>query len=120
VAELSRSVPRNLTGALSIIETAAVLKWCRALVTNDSAPLHLAEAVGTPAIAFFGPTVREFGYFPRLPASRALETALPCRPCSRNGKRACPYGTKECLTSIEPSVALEALFQALGETRDLS
>jgi len=120
VAELSRSAPRNLTGALSVIESAAVLKRCRALVTNDSAPLHLAEAVGTPVIAFFGPTVREFGYFPRLPASRALETALPCRPCSRNGKRACPYGTKECLTSIEPSTALEALIQALGKTRDLS
>lgn len=120
VAELSRSAPRNLTGALSIIESAAVLKRCGALVTNDSAPLHLAEAVGTPVIAFFGPTVREFGYFPRLPASRALETALPCRPCSRNGKRACPYGTKECLTSIEPSTALEALIRALGKTRDLS
>jgi heptosyltransferase-2 len=120
VAALSRSAPRNLTGALSVIESAAVLKRCGALVTNDSAPLHLAEAVGTPVIAFFGPTVREFGYFPRLPASRALETALPCRPCSRNGKRACPYGTKECLTSIEPSTALEALTQALGKTRDLS
>ena len=90
-------------------------------MTNDSAPLHLAEAVGTPVIAFFGPTVREFhGYFPRLPASRALETPLPCRPCSRNGKRPCPYGTKECLTSIEPSMALEEILQALGETRDLS
>lgn len=120
VAELSRSAPRDLTGALSIIESAAILKRCRLLVTNDSAPLHLAEAVGTPVIAFFGPTVREFGYFPRLPASRALETTLPCRPCSRNGERACPYGTKECLTSIEVSTALEALGRALGETRRLS
>lgn len=120
VAELSGTASRNLTGALSIIESAAVLKRCRALVTNDSAPLHLAEAVGTPVIAFFGPTVREFGYFPRLSGSRALETALPCRPCSRNGKRTCPYGTKECLTSIEPSTALQALLQALGETRDRS
>ncbi len=120
VAALSRSAPLDLTGALSIIESAAVLKRCDALVTNDSAPLHLAEAVGTPAIAFFGPTVREFGYFPRLAASRALETALPCRPCSRNGKRACPYRTKECLTSIEPSTALEAIVRALGTTRDLS
>ena len=120
VAELSRSAPHNLTGALSIIESAAVLKRCRVLVTNDSAPLHLAESVGTPVIAFFGPTVCEFGYFPRLPASRALEAALPCRPCSRNGKRTCPYGTKECLTSIEPSTALEALLHVLGETRDLS
>jgi heptosyltransferase-2 len=120
VAGLSGSVPLDLTGALSIIESAAVLKRCRALVTNDSAPLHLAEAVGTPVIAFFGPTVREFGYFPHLSSSRALETTIPCRPCSRNGKRACPYGTKECLVSIEPSRALEALLGTLGETRDPS
>jgi len=120
VARLSRSAPLDLTGALSIIESAAVLKRCAALVTNDSAPLHLAEAVGTPAIAFFGPTVREFGYYPRLPASRALEMALPCRPCSRNGKRPCPYGTKECLASIEPARALEALLGAIGRMRSPS
>jgi heptosyltransferase-2 len=117
VARLSESSLLDLTGALSILESAAVLKRCRALVTNDSAPLHLAEAVGTPAIAFFGPTVRAFGYFPRLPASRALETELPCRPCSRNGKRGCPYGTKECLASIGPARALEVLLGTLGETR---
>ncbi len=120
VAALSECAPLDLTGALSIMESAAVLKRCGALVTNDSAPLHLAEAVGTPVIALFGPTVREFGYYPRLERSRALETMLPCRPCSRNGKRSCPYGTKECLTSIEPRSALEALFETLGNTRELS
>jgi len=116
-AALSRSAPLDLTGSLSIIESAAVLKRCRALVTNDSAPLHLAEAVGTPVIAFFGPTVREFGYYPRLRDSRALETKLPCRPCSRNGKRSCPYGTKECLMSIEPETTVEVLLGTLEKTR---
>lgn len=116
-AALSRSAPLDLTGSLSIIESAAVLKRCRALVTNDSAPLHLAEAVGTPVIAFFGPTVREFGYYPRLRDSRALETKLPCRPCSRNGKRSCPYGTKECLMSIEPEATVEVLLGTLEKTR---
>jgi heptosyltransferase-2 len=120
VAALSRSAPLDLTGSLSIIESAAVLKRCRALVTNDSAPLHLAEAVGTPVIAFFGPTVREFGYYPRLRGSRALETKLPCRPCSRNGKRSCPYGTKECLMSIEPEAAVEVILGTLEETRERS
>jgi heptosyltransferase-2 len=120
VAAISGCAPLDLTGTLSIMESAAVLKRCGALVTNDSAPLHLAEAVGTPVIAFFGPTVREFGYYPRLENSRALETALSCRPCSRNGKRSCPYGTKKCLTSIEPPAALEALLGTLGEARGLS
>ena len=109
--------PLDLTGKLSIIESAAVLTNCGALVTNDSAPLHLAETVGTPVVAFFGPTVREFGYFPRLARSVVLEVKLPCRPCSRNGARRCPYKTKECLTAIEPEKALGALLTVLEEAR---
>lgn len=105
----------DLTGKLSIMESAAVLARSAALVTNDSAPLHLAEAVGTPVIAFFGPTVKEFGYFPRLETSRVLETPLGCRPCSRNGARPCPYGTKECLTAITPASAYEALSKVLAK-----
>jgi heptosyltransferase-2 len=119
VARLSGVAPLDLTGALSIIGSAAVLRRCKALVTNDSAPLHLAEAVGTPVVAFFGPTVREFGYFPRLPGSRVLEAVLSCRPCSRNGGRDCPYGTKECLSAIEPAAALEALVPLLEEREAL-
>jgi heptosyltransferase-2 len=105
----------DLTGKLSIMESAAVLALSAALVTNDSAPLHLAEAVGTPVVAFFGPTVKEFGYFPRLEASRVLEAPLGCRPCSRNGARACPYGTKECLVTITPAMAFEALSGVLAK-----
>lgn len=101
--------PPNAAGTLSLLETAALLRECRLLITNDSAPLHLAEAVGTPVVALFGPTVREFGYFPTLPDSVVLETDLPCRPCSRNGVRPCPPGTKECLTSITVEQVIEAV-----------
>ncbi len=119
-AEIAAEVfpaPLDLTGRLSILESAAVLERCEALVTNDSAPLHLAESVGTPVVAFYGPTVREFGYFPRLPRSVALETELRCRPCSRNGARRCPYGTKECLTAISPRRAMDALAALLAERK---
>jgi heptosyltransferase-2 len=106
IASASGVSPLNLAGKLSLMETAALLARCEALVTNDSAPLHLAESVGTPVIAFFGPTVREFGYYPRLSRSVLLETDLECRPCSRNGAKPCPLGTKECLMSIMPADAV--------------
>ncbi len=93
----------------SLVEVAAALAGCHRLVTNDSGLLHMAEAVGTPVLAFFGPTVRQFGYFPRLAASRVLETPLDCRPCSRNGKKACHRGDGACLTRIPVAEALAHL-----------
>ena len=88
----------------SLIEVAALLSECRHLVTNDSGLLHLAEAVGTPVVAMFGPTVREFGYYPLLPGSRVLEKSLDCRPCSRNGKRPCHRGDLACLQDLQPDL----------------
>jgi len=43
-----------LAGRLSLMELAAVLQRCRVLLTNDSGPMHLASAVGTPVVALFG------------------------------------------------------------------
>lgn len=87
----------DLSGKLSIIGTAELLRKVELLVTNDSAPLHLAELVGTPVVAMYGPTVREFGYFPRLPGSIALEKKMWCRPCSRNGSRFARSGREHAL-----------------------
>jgi heptosyltransferase-2 len=88
----------------SLVEVASLLSECRLLVTNDSGLLHVAEAVGTPVVAMFGPTVREFGYYPLLPGSRVLENSLDCRPCSRNGKRPCHRKDLACLRDIQPDL----------------
>ena len=93
----------------SLVELAAGLSECATLVTNDSGLLHLAEAVGTPVVALFGPTVAEFGYFPSLPASRTLQVELECRPCSRNGKRPCHRHDLACLVQITPEQLLTEL-----------
>lgn len=92
-----------------LVDIATEMARCAALVTNDSGLLHLAEGVGTPVVALFGPTVRAFGYFPVLPASRVLETYLDCRPCSRNGKRPCHRGDLACLADISAAEVWEAV-----------
>jgi heptosyltransferase-2 len=92
----------DIAGTPSLMETAAHIARCRIFVGNDSGLMHLAEAVGVPVVALFGPTVEAFGYYPSLAKSRTIERRLACRPCSRNGSTPCPKGTVECLTAIGP------------------
>lgn len=96
----------------SLVEAAAALAECSRVVTNDSGLLHLAEAAGVPVTALFGPTVKAFGYYPLLPDSRAIEIDLPCRPCSRNGKRPCHRGDQACLAGIDPAVVLDDVLES--------
>ncbi len=116
-APIAEMVPRhvtNLVGRTGILETAAAIEKASVFIGNDSGLMHLAEAVGVPVIALFGPTVRAFGYHPSLPMSKVIERDLPCRPCSRNGRRACPKGTQECLSRIPVEWVEEALWDLLG------
>lgn len=70
----------DLTGQLSLLETAAVLARCQAFVGNDSAPMHIAAAMGTPVSAFFGPSdPGEYG--PWGDGHTVIRTDLPCSPC---------------------------------------
>jgi heptosyltransferase-2 len=64
--------------------------------------LHLAEALGIPSTALFGPTVRAFGFFPQGPGHRVFERDLDCRPCSVHGTETCPLGHHHCLLQLQP------------------
>ncbi len=100
--------PYEFTNATTLRETAALLSCCRVLVSGDSGPMHLAGAVGTPVLALFGPTTREWGFYPTGEDDVVLETDLPCRPCSLHGGAPCPRGG-ECLAAITPERAMQAL-----------
>jgi len=117
VAELSAA-----TGAPFVVPPLDLLPGVLAetpvLVTGDSAPLHVAEAVGTPVIALFGPTVAAFGFAPRDPRSTRIEVDLSCRPCSLHGEPSCPLGHHLCLAAIEPSRVVDALREALALVRE--
>jgi heptosyltransferase-2 len=91
----------STAGALSTLQSAELLRRCKLLITNDSAPLHFAVAVGTPVVAIFGATVPEFGFAPYGKHDTVVETlGLPCRPCSIHGGRECPIKTFECMNAI--------------------
>ena len=94
----------DLTGKCSLLTSAVVIQRSRLLVTNDSGPMHMAEAVRTPLIMLAGSTTRELGFFPQSPTSRVLEVDLPCRPCSHLGRQACPLGHFRCMREIAPEL----------------
>jgi len=106
-AELSTVTPRahDCGGSTEILETAALLQRCHLLITNDSGLLHVAEAVGCPVLAFFGPTSPAFGYAPSLPGSRFLHEPPACNPCSKNGSRPCHRPRHECMLAIDVAAA---------------
>ncbi len=107
---LHQKYPEHVTmlaGALSLRETAAVIAVCRLFIGNDSGLFHIAGAVGTPPIVFFGPT-SPHGKMPLWLAHRLLYSQEPCSPCYKHGSAPpCPYDLK-CMEHISVSQALAA------------
>ncbi|HET9385297.1 MAG TPA: lipopolysaccharide heptosyltransferase II [Gemmatimonadales bacterium] len=112
-----RSRAVNACGRLTLRQSAALIGRAALLVTNDSAPLHLATAMGTPVVALFGPTVTAFGFGPLRAGDIALGVeGLRCRPCSPHGPPACPLGHHRCMRDLTVSAVLAAI-EELGALR---
>ncbi|OGS45582.1 MAG: hypothetical protein A2539_07085 [Elusimicrobia bacterium RIFOXYD2_FULL_34_15] len=81
-------------------ETAAAIRMCKFLLTNDTGIMHIAEALKIPVVALFGPTVEEFGFYPQLKKSRIISKNFVCKPCSTKGSNECPTGSFICMKAI--------------------
>jgi heptosyltransferase II len=104
----------NAAGKLSLLQSAELIKRSRVLISNDSAPMHLAVAVAAPVIAIFGATVPEYGFAPRGENDIVIETkGLTCRPCSIHGGETCPVGTFECMLAITPEFVVSKVMPFL-------
>ena len=106
-------------GMLSLLGSAELIRRCHLLVTNDSAPQHLASAVNTPTIAIFGPTVPEFGFGPLAEPAECMGISpqvLACRPCDRHGPRRCPLRHWKCMRDISAGDVAARVFDILSVT----
>lgn len=94
----------NLAGKLSLMESAALIRDSAFLIAGDSAPSHLATAVGSRQIIIFGSTSPEFGFAPDTENAKISEIkSLWCRPCTNHGRKRCPLWTKfRCMRGITP------------------
>ena len=86
------------------------------LVAGDSGPVHIASALGVPAVALFGPTT-PLRWGPGGAQHRVVTRALPCSPCSNHGSARCPLGTHACLLEIGAEEVAAAALAAIAAGR---
>ncbi len=94
--------PVILSGRTSLRQLAAVISRARLCVTNDSGPMHLANALGVPVVALFGPTLPE-ATAPFQEPSAFVRKPVPCWPCAY---RNCPLDHR-CMAAISPEDVFE-------------
>jgi len=105
VSGMMKTPAIDLAGATTVGLLPALLSKASLLITNDSGPMHIAAAVGTPVVALFGPTsaVRTGPYGV---GHRVLTADVACRPCfSRTCRNPVPL---ECLRTVSPDQVLAA------------
>lgn len=112
VKEICQGLPSrviNLAGVTTLRELASLIKLCDVLLTNDSGPMHIAAAVGTPLVALFGST-NEVATGP-YKTGVVIHKHVECSPCY---KRVCPIDFR-CMKRIETDEVYDALIQTLNQ-----
>ena len=105
----------DLTGALSLLGTAAVVDAADAVIANDSLAVHLGSAMDTPTVAIYGPTGPAFGFGPLANRHAIVERQdLSCRPCHHHGPARCPLGHHRCMVDLSVPQVLAALSAVLS------
>ena len=100
----------NLAGQTSLRELMAALKLCRVLLTNDTGPMHVAAALGTPVVVPFGSTSSALTGpgLPGDPQNQLIQSTAPCAPCFL---RECPIDFR-CMHDIEVGPVAAAVIAA--------
>ncbi len=117
INEIKSKSPGNVfdfSDKLNLLELAELMKISRLVISGDTGPMHIAEALNVPLIAIMGSSVKEFGFYPASEKSIVIENAgLPCRPCSHIGKEKCPKGHFKCMLEIKPEMVYERINKSL-------
>ncbi len=117
VYEQSRGVSINLVGRADLQTFMALVDHARVVISNDSAPMHVAVARNVPVVAIFCATTPSLGYGPYSERAVVVEKKeLFCRPCSRHGTMTCPRGTEDCMRSITVDDVLAGVGRLLVST----
>lgn len=104
----------SFAGKLSITESVELLKRCTLLVSNDSAPTHLAMIADIPTLTIYCSTIPGFGFYPYNKTSIYISyDELKCKPCGIHGHNECPIKTFECAYNLSPEIVFNKLKEIL-------
>ena len=102
----------NLAGQTSLMESSYIVLCSNLVISADTGFMHAADLFRVPAFALMGPTA--FG-FPTGPTVEILETALPCRPCTKDGRGKCKLAVyQKWMVDITPQLVAEKIIASLG------
>ena len=104
----------NLSGALSVWESAAMLERCTLYVGNDTGTMHLAASVGTPCVAIFSARDNPGKWEPAGPGHIVLRHEVPCAGCMLE---TCVDNDLACLKAISVDEVLAAISDRLQKIR---
>lgn len=113
-AQLSAAHPNviDLAGRLELGELGALIRGAGVLVSNNSGPVHIASALGTPVVDIYALTNPQ--HMPWQTPHRVLYHDVPCRWCYRS---VCPEGHHACLNGVTADAVVAAACELLGERR---
>ncbi len=94
----AKAKPASFVGKTNVMQLAALIKRCKAYVSLDSAPLHIAASMNVPVIALFGPTDPK-RHMPPTQRAVVLQKTLACAPCY---SCTCRVEGHPCMTTITP------------------
>jgi heptosyltransferase-2 len=104
-----------LAGSMSIAETIASMANYDLVISNDSAPTHMAVFKGVPVVTIFGPTTLELGFRPWSNNARVVQNnSMDCRPCGAHGHQVCPLTHHECMKTVSAMQVYAAVTDLLG------
>jgi len=94
----------NKVGKLSLDQSASVISRCNVVITGDTGLMHIAAALNKPIVSIWGSTSPVLGMFPYFgdnkPTERRIDLKLPCKPCTKIGKKRCPKGHFNCMNNL--------------------